>query len=177
MIYLRQSQAQTITFVMVNSDCDEVTGLGNTFTLEVSKAGGAFAGSAGTKAEISDGWYSYETTAAETDTIGPLSIQVTGGAAVQQNLMYFVREAMVGCVEFTYTVTNSLTGVPIDGAEIWVTTDSGGANVVWTGTTDALGVARDALNNRPCLDPGTYFFWKSMSGFTDDQSPDTEVVA
>ena len=177
MIKLRQSQAQTITFVMVDSSCNEVTGLGSGFTLQVSKAGGAFAASTGTKAEISNGWYSYALTAAETNTIGPLSIRVTGAGCEQQNLLFFVREATVGCTEFTYTVTNSVTGALLEGVEVWITTDSAGNFVVWNGTTDALGVARDAGNNLPCLDSGTYYFFKQLAGFLPDSTPDTEVVS
>ncbi len=155
MIILRQNQAQMITFVMVDSDCDEVTGLGSGFTLQLSKAGGAFAASAGTKAEISNGWYAYTTTAAETDTVGPLSIRVTGTGAEQQNLVFFVREATVGCTEFTYTVTDSVSGALLEGVEVWITTDTSGTFVVWNGTTDASGIARDADNNLPCLDSAT----------------------
>ena len=176
MIKLRQSQAQTITFVLVDSDCDEVAGLGAGFTLQVSKAGGAFAASTGTKAEIAFGWYSYELTVAETNTIGPISIRVTGAGTVQQNLLFFVREATVGCTEFTYTVTDSVTGALLEGVEVWITTDAAGTFVVWNGFTDALGVARDAGANLPCLDDGTYFFWKQRSGYTPDVVPDTEVV-
>jgi hypothetical protein len=176
MIILRQNQAQMITFVMVDSNCDEVTGLGAGFTLQVSKAGGAFAASAGTNAEISNGWYSYTTTAAETNTVGPLSFFITGAGAEQQNLLFFVREATVGCTEFTYTVTDSTTGALLQGVEVWITTDLAGTFVVWNGTTDASGVARDAGNNLPCLDAGTYYFWKNRAGYTDDNNPDTEVV-
>ncbi len=79
-----------ITFVLVNSSGVEVTGLGATFTVQISKNGGAFAASSGTKAEISDGWYSYTFAAGETDTAGPLAVKVTGAGAAQQNLLYEV---------------------------------------------------------------------------------------
>ena len=52
-------QQNLIVFVLVDSSGAEVSGLGTGFTLEISKAGGAFNASAGVKAEISDGWYSY----------------------------------------------------------------------------------------------------------------------
>lgn len=79
-------------------------------------------------------------------------------------------------IEFTYTVTNSLTGVPIQGARVWVTTDVAGANVVWSGNTDTFGVARDDSNQKPMLDAGTYYFWRQKSTFTF-VNPDTEVVS
>jgi len=82
--------AAKITFVMVDTAGTEVTGLGTGFTLQVSKNGGAFGASAGTKAEIGSGWYSYVFAVAETDTAGPLAVKVTGAGAVQQNLLYNV---------------------------------------------------------------------------------------
>lgn len=72
------NQQNLITFVMVDTNGSEVSSLGAGFTLELAKAGGAFAASAGTKAEMSDGWYSYLTTTTEADTPGPVSIKVTG---------------------------------------------------------------------------------------------------
>lgn len=166
-----------VTFVLIDADCDEVAGLGTAWVAQVSKAGGAFAASTGAKAEIGDGWYSYVFTAAETNTVGPLSMRVTHAAAETQNLTYFVRGATVGCVEFTYTVTDSVSGAPLDGVEVWVTTDAAGDVVVWNGVTDAFGVARDASDELPCLDAGTYRFWKQIAGYTDDDSPDVEVVS
>ena len=79
-------------------------------------------------------------------------------------------------VEFTYTITNSVTLLPISGVEVWVSTDIGGANHVWVGTTDAFGVARDLFGDLPELDPGTYYFWRRKAGYYFDE-PDTEVVS
>ncbi len=82
-----------------------------------------------------------------------------------------------GAVNWPYVVTNSVTLLPIEGVEVWVTTDANGLNVIWIGTTDALGVARDNYDNMPLLDPGTYYFWKQRSGLIDDDNPDIEVVS
>lgn len=171
------NQSNLITFVIVDAANTEVIGLGGTFSLSLSKAGGAFAASGGTKAEIGSGWYSYLATAGEADTPGPVSIAVTGAGAVQQNLEYVVRERNVNAVEYTYIVTNSVTTLPIAGVEVWFTTDAAGNNIVWVGTTDAAGVARDAQGGLPFLDPGPYYVWKQRAGYTDDQNPDLEVVA
>ena len=87
---LQLGQEQLISFVMVDTNGDEVLGLGITFIVEISKNGEPFAAGTGVKAEIGSGWYSYQLTAAETDTEGPLGILVTGTGAVQQNLLYDV---------------------------------------------------------------------------------------
>ena len=170
------NQQNRITFVMVDAANSEVVGLGGGFALQLSKNGGGFAASAGTKTEIGNGWYSYLATAAEANTIGPVSIRVTGAGAVQQNLEYVVKQRNPGALAFTYTLTNSVSLLPIEGAVVWITTDVAGVNVVWNGDTDAFGVARDDNGNLPYLDPGTYYFWRQHGDFTF-VNPDTEVVS
>lgn len=82
-----------------------------------------------------------------------------------------------GAISFTYTVTNSVSGLPEPGVTVWVSTDLAGVNIIWSGTTDAFGVVRDINGNLPMLDAGTYYFFKHKVGFIDDDNPDTEVVA
>lgn len=57
----------------------------------------------------------------------------------------------------------------------WFAVDGGGAQIVWSGHTDALGVARDAYGALPRLDPGTYYVFRSRPGYVF-RNPDTEVV-
>jgi len=168
-------QQNLITFVIVNAAMVEIPGLGVAFNLFVSKAGGAFAPSAGVKAEISNGWYRYLSTAAEANTVGPISVYITAAGAIQQNLEYVVVSRVINSIEFTYTVTNIITGLPIEGVQVFFSTDLAGLNVVWTGVTDTFGVARDAQNNLPRLDPGTYFVHSQKAGFVF--AVDTEIVS
>lgn len=98
----------TITFVMVDANGTEVTGLGSGFTLQISKNGGAFNASAGTKAEIGNGWYSYVSTAGEADTAGPVSIRVSGAGAVQQNLAYLVEAALPTAAQINAEIVDAL---------------------------------------------------------------------
>src|SRR5690554_5239430 len=170
----KRGQQNLITFVLVGSNGQEVTGLGTGWTVQISKAGGAFANGAGTKAEIGSGWYSYLATASEADTVGPVAVKITHAGIVQQNLEYVVEDRVISAVEFTYTVTSSVGGTPIDGVQVWITTDNLGGNVVWSGFTDMLGVARDEYGNLPRLDPGTYYFWRNRAGYVFDD-PDQEV--
>lgn len=171
-----RNQANTILFVLVDSANVEVPGLGATFTLQISKAGGAFAASTGVKAEIGNGWYRYTSTAAEANTVGPVGIRITGAGIAQQNLEYVVEMRVVNAVEYTYTVTNSVTGLPVEGVEVWFTTDAAGHNVVWSGVTDAFGVARDVLESKPWLDAGTYYVWRQKTWFAFT-NPDVEIVS
>lgn len=78
-------------------------------------------------------------------------------------------------VEFTYTVTDSVTTLPLAGVIVRISTDSGGNNTIWSGTTDAFGVARDAFGGKPRLAAGTYYIWRSLSGYVFSE-PDTETI-
>ena len=160
---------------MVDALGAEVAALGAGFVLSVSKAGGAFQASAGVKAEISDGWYSYTSTAGEADTIGPIAIKVTGVGCVQQNLEYVVKQRASLGVEFTYTLTDAVTGLPLAGARVWFATDIGIVNIVWVGVTDTFGVARGNDASLPVLDAGTYYVKSQLTGY--QFSIDTEIVS
>lgn len=164
-----QNQRNLIAFVMVDANGAEVPGLAGAFTLEVSKAGGAFAASAGDKAEIGSGWYSYHATIAEADTPGEVAIRVNAAGCVQQNLVYQVGDGASGAIAFTYTATSSVDASPIGGATVVVTTDVAGTHQIATGTTDASGQVVFMLQ------PGTYYFWTSAVGYSFT-NPDTEVV-
>ena len=171
------NQANRIVFVMIDSNGTEVTGLGGGgLTVEISKNGAAFAASAGTKAEIANGWYTYLATVAEADTVGVVAIKVTGAGSVQQNLEYIVQQRNPNAIAFTYTVTNVSTGAPIEGVEVTITTDIAGNNVIWNGDTDTLGAARDDEGRLPYLDPGVYFFWSQKASYSFN-NPDTENVS
>jgi hypothetical protein len=174
--YWELNQTNLITFVLINAAGNEVAGIGNAFTLEVSKGGAAFAGSAGTKTEIGSGWYAYLTTAGEADTTGPVSVKVTHASTIQQNLEYVVRDRNLNGISFTYTITDSVSTNPIAGVSVDVATDVAGANVVWGGVTDSFGVARDDNGDLPFLDAGTYQFFSRIAGYFG-ANPDAEAVA
>ena len=169
------NQANTILFVLVDSSGNEVAGLGTAWTLELSKNGAAFVGSGGTKAEIGDGWYSYQSLASEADTRGPIAIKVTHASIVQQNLEYIVGGRNSQAIEFTYTVTDSVSGDPIDGVYVVFSSTSAFTDIIWSGLTDALGVARDAFGNKPWLDAGTYHIRLQAAGYSF--ADDSEVVS
>lgn len=77
--------------------------------------------------------------------------------------------------KFDYIVTNHNTGAPIEGAEIWITSDLAGAYTIWYGWSDSFGYARDVNGNKPFLAPGTYYVWVRLNGYITDAWPDTEV--
>lgn len=84
---------------------------------------------------------------------------------------YWVEGLGSGAVTFTYTVTNSITSAAIGNVEVWVTTDSAGANIVASGITNSSGQVVLYLNNN-----STYFFWRKHSDYSFT-NPDQEDVA
>jgi hypothetical protein len=165
---------------MVDGNYTEVPGLGAAVNLFISKNGGLMNPSAAPIAEISHGWYTALLPAAECDTIGPVSIYMTGTGCIQQNAEYVVQQRNAGCINFTYTLTDITTGLPVPNANIWITSDLAGLNVLWTGETNAVGIALDSNSDLPCLNglpPTTYYFWALKSGLVANAFPDLEICS
>lgn len=74
-----------------------------------------------------------------------------------------------GATEETLTIQDGDSN-PLDGAEVWLTTDVGGSNVVASGVTDALGQVT------VWLDAGTYYAWVQLAGY-DISNPTTVTVS
>lgn len=98
-----------------------------------------------------------------------LSGHTTGGSAGAV-LSALSAGTGAGAITWTYTVTNSITGLPLDDVSVWVTTDSVGQNTIASGVTNALGVVTFYL------DAGTVYVWRARSGY-NFTNPDTEVVS
>jgi hypothetical protein len=60
-------------------------------------------------------------------------------------------------------------GTPVDGVEVWISTDGAGSNVVANGSTDALGLVTFML------DVGSYYIWKQHSKYNWN-NPETLTV-
>ncbi|HNY80768.1 MAG TPA: hypothetical protein PKO46_21010 [Sedimentisphaerales bacterium] len=71
---------------------------------------------------------------------------------------------------WTYTLTDSSTGLPISGAAVWATTDAAGLNIVAYDTTNESGQVTFYISD------GTYYIWRQKVGYTFDD-PDQEVVS
>lgn len=166
-----------VTFVMVDSSGNELTGL--TISMEIRVTGQSFQAVAGTLLEIGYGWYSYTCTAAEA-VVGPISIRANASGAVQQNLEYICEQRTPGVKFWTYRVTDLPGGAgnPIDGVYVWVTRTSVQNDLgIWEGYTDSNGYAKDLKGRDPLLPLGNNYFWKWKAGFVDDDNPDLEVVS
>jgi hypothetical protein len=75
-----------------------------------------------------------------------------------------------GSIAWLYTLTDSISALPIADADVWVTSDIGGVNLLASGKTNSFGVV--SFN----LDAGTVYVWRFRTGY-NFVNPDTEVVA
>lgn len=169
---LARATIQVYRFLLVSSADFTTPILGATPTIELAKVGGVNMAATNAAVERGDGWYEVTLAAAETDTLGALSFDISaGGAAPWRDIVQVVAASSGnGAVAFTYTVTDSVTLLPIDGVQVVVTTDAAGQNIAAQGTTDAFG---DVVF---FLDAGTYYFWSSKTGYAFT-NPDSEVVS
>lgn len=71
----------TIVFLLVSTADDKTAVTGATPTVQISKAGGAFATTSNSAAEISNGWYKVALTAGETGSTGALALRATATGA------------------------------------------------------------------------------------------------
>jgi hypothetical protein len=66
--------------------------------------------------------------------------------------------AGAGSTAYSNTVTDQDSN-PLDGVEVWITSDSGGVSTVASTTTNTLGAFT------VYLDPGTYYLWLAKGGY------------
>ena len=94
------------------------------------------------------------------------------GASVSADIAAIAAASVAGSGAISFSVTvNDESGNPVDGVEVWISTDSAGSSVVaGTLSTDALGVATFML------DAGTYYLWRQRSGY-NFANPVTIVVS
>lgn len=95
----------------------------------------------------------------------------TGGISFDFTAYTQLGAATAGAISWTYTLTDSVTGGPIDGAEVWVSSDSAGTNVIASGTTDTAGQVTFML------DAGDYYIFAKKAGYNMDALPDFETVS
>lgn len=148
-------------FQLVDSNIDAVTGLGSNFMLEIKLPGASiFADGAGSKLEMELGWYKYISPVVESAAMGIFAISASGAGTTQQNLLGQVGNSITGLGAIAHTVNVVVDGSPVSGAEVWITSDSAGANLVaGTVTTNAQG------NANFWLDAGTYYVFIRATGY------------
>jgi len=151
------------------------TGLAGAMVVKLSKAGTALTArnSATAITYDTDGCYLVPLDATDTNTLGPFTVSVSDAATH----LPVIKEYIVGISTTgegsTATVVTVVDGSsnPLDGAEVWVTTDLAGTNTV-AGTLVTSGSGTVTFY----LDAGTYYAWKQLSGY-NFTNPETLTVS
>jgi len=180
MIQARKQNTTTYpaVFLMVDSN-DHVTGkTGLTPSVTLSKNGAGFVAASGTVSELTNGWYVLAGNAADRNTLGSLAIHASATGTDPCDLLMLIVNydpfvglgSMAGSGAISWDVTVDDGTNPLDGVEVWVTTDPEGTSIVASGQTDALGVVTLTL------DAGTYYCWKQLAGY-NFSNPEVMVVS
>ena len=114
-----------------------------------------------------DGYYQFNAGALELapgvaaqDVADALLLAPSAGDPAAGSAMALLTMAAAGGGSTAYSNTITDTGSnPLDGVEVWITSDSGGASTVASTTTDTLG------GFTVYLDPGTYYLWLAKGGY------------
>lgn len=179
---MRQRQQSTTTypipFFMAQST-DHLTGLtGLTPTVTISKNGGVFGSAEGAVSEIGNGWYALAGNADDRDTLGSLLIHAEAAGADDYDMDYYIVRfdpfQTAGTRTNVYTVYDVDGVAPLEGCEVWATSDLAGLYEIAN-----RGLSDDAGQHTFYFDlvAGTsVYIWRRKSGYTFT-NPDTEVVA
>ncbi|MCL0034358.1 hypothetical protein M1N21_00310 [Dehalococcoidia bacterium] len=121
------------------------------------------------QAEVGKGYYAFYYDAANLDLYDYLPIVEYVGiedvypvalAGRQLDADVHSRTAMaVGAKEWTYTLLDEVSGLPIPDADVWVTSDAQGEHKLASGRTDQQGRITFYL------DPGGIYIWRQKSGW------------
>ena len=194
---LRQSTAHTFRIGPFVDDVDgatpEIALVITQADIQISKNGGAFAQTseaAPVTAHDSDGWYQCPLTTTDTNTLGTLTVQVTmaGALPVWKDFTVVTANVYDSLVGGTDLLDVSLGGAGADAvtltiktdggaviadADVWISTDAAGANVV-AGTLQS----NDLGQVRFMLDAGlTYYCWRQKAGMNFDNPQSFVAVA
>jgi len=140
-------------------------------SVSITGDGGTQTPGGGAVTHEGNGFHSYVPSQAETN-FTHIAFTFTGSGAVPTTVQVYTELAAagVGAITWTYTLTSSVDASPIADADVWVTSDVQGLNVLASGKTDQNGVVTFFL------DAGPVFVWRQRTGFNFD-NPDSETVA
>jgi len=166
-----------LIFPIYDNDGDLVTGAAD-LDSEISKDGGSFIDCINEAIEIgTSGIYKLTLTAEEmnADVVAIITKTTTEDAKSTATVIYtspnqIGAAAGAGAITWTYTLTEEGTEDPIADADVWVTSDAAGTNVIASGKTDQYGKVTFYL------DAGTVYVWRQKSGW-DFDNPDEEVIS
>ena len=164
MALLKQSTGYTRSFKLVSSTDHLSAKTSASPTVNISKAGGAFATSTNAAVEIANGWYKVTLTTTETNTLGDLAFYITASGADDTDFCDQV------VVDLPGATVSSVTGAvgSVTGAVGSVT-----AGVTVTTNNDKTGYSLTAGQLLPAKNAGLNNFEFYLTSSTDHISPAT----
>lgn len=156
MAELQQSTTRRRLFKLIDSSDHLSKLLGATPTVELSKAGGAFAAASGEVDEVGRGWYYVDLATSDTNTIGDLAYYITAAGADDTDFVDIVTTRTGDTHANSITITVNDGTDPIQGATV---TLRSGTTLIDRQTTNASGIAILTA------DAGTYSRVVQASGY------------
>lgn len=147
---------------------------GGTVTMDLYGSG-TIQSSGGTAVSMGGGLYKYTYNGGAIDPIAIFKNNDSNCDTMQQaalsvtSLTVATSQLGAGSVHWTYTLNDNL-GNPIQGAEIWVTTDLAGTNIICSGVTDNYGQISF------WIDAGSVYVWGEKAGY-NFTNPTLQVVS
>lgn len=171
MAVLKQSTAYTRMFLLVQSS-DHITGLtAASPTVNLSKAGAAFAAAGGVVTEVANGWYKIALTTTDTNTLGDLAYHITATSADPTD---FVDQVTANILGDTLPVNVlQINGTAQTAADLGVLNSANGIETSYS-MAQAMRVMLAALCGKVSGLPGSPVF-KATDGTTTRISATTDV--
>jgi len=116
MAHLKQSTAYTRTFFLVSSTDHLSAKTGASPTVNISKAGGAYAAAGGAVTEIANGWYKVALTTTDTNTLGDLAYHITGTGSDDADFVDQVFAKTVDDLMSTFTLPANFSAFSLDAS-------------------------------------------------------------
>lgn len=161
MAFYKQSTAYTRTFKMIDSADHLSKKTGLTCTVNLSKAGAAFAAAGGAVSEVANGWYKVALSTTDTNTLGDLSFYITASGADDTDFVDQVVARDLADLCFPTTSGRSLDVTATGEAGIdWSNVGAPTTTLALTGTTIATTqkVDIETIKTNAVVNGGTITF-------------------
>ena len=158
------SRAGTVDLAAVQGTVNAIKIITDQFVFTIANQvdANALSGGGGSSITVADIWDALTSGLTTADSIGKLLV-----TDIDSKISLVGSALGAGAISTPITVDDGTN--PIDGVDVWVTTDVGGSNVIARGYTNTSGVVTFML------DTGTVYIWKQLAGYSFS-NPDTLVV-
>jgi hypothetical protein len=101
----------------------------------------------------------------------PTLADIRAGIITDHGVGSYQRESGVGIHAYVYTVTDAISGLPLDGVYVWVTLTNNASEDPPQASGNTIADGTVTVH----LDPGWYYFWKQLAGWNAPSADHLEV--